>query len=421
MENKYKFIKDMLLNKKLTFQQKERIILLAENEIKKEVDILKDIDFRVKIIEDILNGSNKQITNHPSQKKAYSDVLITNKSEVYKEETIYYIDLKNIPRFLRLLNNNNYTKFLTHDIDSSDLSDLENSLKSNYNFEQHLKNIKEVFDVLTVKNSEYKSKYWGISKITISKDLHAKIKSYICGGNKWGESKNSMNWSDEKLLKWCNENPNKVPTPAVDLGYEGYRFKDLIFKDVVYTFKNEIHIRESNSLARIIQAILFEPINKFYEKIETNLDNVNDTIELFTDVEKVKQIIRKILFLIIDKHSLQNIPNVEFTFTVNDGYAEFFIFNKSSKMNSDNYTFRFGKHTKSLMKLCNGLCDLEIFTDLKDGSSYKIPIWTKGIVIQNDIILRENKEITGFEVFEKLPNPVDGILYKLKFDLGLKL
>ncbi|MBP1163488.1 hypothetical protein JOE44_000372 [Chryseobacterium sp. PvR013] len=420
MQNKYNFIRDMLLNKKLTFQQKERILILAEKEFKKEVGVLKDIDFRLKIIEDIIQ-KGKTVTNIISNKKENSNITSYAEKEEIREETIYYIDLKNIPRFLRLLNNNNYTKFLTHDIDSSDLSDLENSLQANYSFEKHLTKIKEVFDVLTVKDSKYKTKYSGISKITISKDLHAKIKSYINGGNKWGEHGNSMNWSDRKLLKWCQENPNKVPTPAVDLGYEGYRFKDLIFKDIVYIFKNEIHIRESNSLVGIIKAILFEPINKFYEKIETNFDNVNDTIELFTDVEKVKQIIRKILFLIIDKHSLQNIPNVEFTFTVNDGYAEFFIFNKSSKMNSDNYTFRFGKHTKSLMKLCNGLCDLEIFTDLKDGSSYKIPIWTKGIVIQNDIILRENKEITGFEVFEKLPNPVDGILYKLKFDLGLKL
>jgi hypothetical protein len=346
--NKIDFINDLLSSKKIKIEEKSRIIDLTKNELKNFEADNSELKLRVDKIEKILDVSKSNISESSMEHNA---------EKISK--VIYYTNYKNQARFLQKLNNNSFTKFLTHDVDSNDYRDLQEQFGGKYNYLKHLKKIKEVFSVLTEKKSEFIVNFPELERIPISPNLYTKIYNYINNEKGWGEENIKMNWSHQDLLNWSEEHPELTPTPSVDLGYEGFRFGDKTFKDLVLDFKNEIHIRRNNSLDFILTKVMFEPQNDFRAKIVIE-KNINDALEFFTDVEKLKQIIRLIFNLIIEKHQQEEKPKVTFTFKTNEKKIELSILHINSVYGQDIETLRFGKTLKNLMKVGNGLCDIEI-------------------------------------------------------------
>ncbi len=62
-KDKYDFIQELLENKKLQPAQRERVLMLTKEEIKKEGIASKDLEERVKKLEEMINISSEKILN----------------------------------------------------------------------------------------------------------------------------------------------------------------------------------------------------------------------------------------------------------------------------------------------------------------------------------------------------------------------
>lgn len=418
---KIDFINDLLSSKKIKIEEKSRILELTKSELNNFDSTNDDIVKRIENIEEILKVADKynsvstlvNTVNDIDLQKINEQVKKPSKT---KSKVTYHINCNNVPKFLKTLNRNSYTKYLTHPIDSNDHEELIKLFDQEYDYLFHLKKIKEIFSVLTETDCNVKEKYPELKKISISINLYNKIKNYIYGEDVWGEEKIKMNWSHSELLKWCEENKGRVPSPDSDMNYTGFKFEDKTFKDIVLRFKNEIHIRKNNPLNLILTEVLFNPKNDFRNKmnIERELD---ESIEFFTDVEKLKELIKQILALIVEKNMLNNKPTVKISSKIINGKIQLSILSFKNIINSNIATFRFGKTTPNLMKNCNGICDIEIDAQFLDYKFYRIPIWKKGRKIENDIIYDGNKEFNPSASITKLTEPINGVLFKLTFDM----
>lgn len=70
-KDKYDFIQELLENKKLQPAQRERVLMLTKEEIKKEGIASKDLEERVKKLEEMINISSEKIptiTKTPDRK-----------------------------------------------------------------------------------------------------------------------------------------------------------------------------------------------------------------------------------------------------------------------------------------------------------------------------------------------------------------
>jgi len=348
---------------------------------------------------------------------------VVDKKKNIKNQKIFYVDKKNTAKFLRSLNANTYTKFLTHEIDTDDLDELKNLFDEDYSFSDHLEKIKEVFDVLTNHRSKHKGNHPQIKQVNISRNLYSKIKNYITGEKLWGESKNEINWSHPELFEWCKNNPTKVPSPGNDVGYKGFIYNETAFNKIVLAFKQEVNIRNSNSFTAMFSTIIFDPKYDFRNKIKFDLD-IDDSIEIFTDVEKLKQVIRSILSLIIDKNPLKEKPKVNVKFYAFEDQVFLNIMSIESYIDSNINSFRYGKSIKNLMKLCNGICDIELKALFKNSKVYQGPIWINGFVLESEVLSYFGNKINIFELYKEVNSSNDnkstfGVEYILTIDLGL--
>jgi len=458
---KLEFITHLLEHKKMNSFQKERFLRLVANElgamenvdpkILKDIELIKktiglktvynenelvlsvfgDIDeFDLKEVDSIVQSDKRLIENVDDIDKTNSDEKqeliskLDSESSQKKDPNIIYVDKKNTPKFLRALNANTYTKFLTHEIDSDDVEELKDVLGGEYVYQNHLNRIKEVFDVLTNSKSIFKENYPHLIHLSISRNLYAKIKNYIYGLGAWGESENKISWSHPELLEWSKKNLNKVPSPGNDLNYRGFIFEETPFNNVVLTFKQEINIRSVNSFEVIFNTIKFNPKYNFRNKIEFDSLDFDNSIELFTDVEKLKQAIRVIFQIIIEKNPYYVKPKVNMKFFAIEDKVLLSIKSMGSYIDSNINSFRYGKSTRNLMRLCNGICDIELIALFKDKKVYKGPIWESGFSLKGGALNHYGRELNINKLFKEDDSEFDndsenGVEYKLTFDLGL--
>jgi len=412
------FVSDILSNDKLTSVDKQKIIELAKKDVTHFTLNAESLSEKVEKVEGKIVVIEEKIGIKRKSKDLLTEIKKPNEPSIDNKKVLYYTNIKNTPKFLQTLNKNTFTKFLTHDIDSNDYEELQLQFEGNYDYLKHLEKIKEVFSVLTDKNSEFINNFPDLERFSISQNLYKKINNYINNAEGWGEEEYKMNWSHPDLLSWCKENKGKTPAPGNDLDYDGFKFGDKTFKDIVLDFKNEIHIRRSNSLDFILQKVLFEPKYDLRNKILVE-KKINEAIDFFTDVEKLKQIIRLIFNLIIEKHDQEGKPKVDLIFKINNKNVELLILHNDSVYGQEIATLRFGKSLINLMKLCNGISDLEILAKFSDSKSYSFPIWRGNRKIENDIVYDKSERVIPSASIRATETPINGVLYKLTFDTGL--
>ena len=112
-------------------------------------------------------------------------------------------------------------------------------------------------------------------------------------------------------------------------------------------------------------------------------------------------------------------PKITITFKIKDKKVELLILHNNSVFGQDVETLRFGKTLKNLMKLSNGLCDIEIEGKFSNGKFYSLPIWRYGRKIENDVVFEHNKEVIPSQSISELTESIDGVLFKLIIDIGL--
>lgn len=332
-----------------------------------------------------------------------------------------YIPPSNTQLFLRVFNQDDVLKYTCHLIDTDEV--IEDILKEcsteEYEYSKHFELISKHFENLKKKFNK--------DDFPISKNIVGLISTYLTGSsgkkskgkNKgWSSNDIEINWNCKEIRQWASRNPHIIPAPGKNIAKKlknpgfvlptafrssvtGKRIKS--FSDLVVFFKSQFHIRHDNSLRSILSKV-----NEQWDSKKVTISFAegcfNDSIELFTDVDKLIQAYQKIITLCIDCRSEEETPaQIELSFDDNSEYkgVSFCIhhLNSKYKKTSKNATERIGETQSGLISnLINGLCDLYIEAEFGDNVCGIINLWNK----ENEFYFKpSDKNIKGVKYILK--------------------
>jgi hypothetical protein len=380
-KDKYDFISEILTEKKMSPAQREKILILAAQEIKNEKVNDLELKDRIAKIENFLkinlntsgeNGDPEREPKSPSNRSLPRE----------------YTDPTELSRFLLAYNQNRILKTTCHEIDKDELSNiLEVTGEQTYNFEDHYREIIKAFEELenNFKKVDYK--------------LRGLIRGYLTGQNKKKEpvswaSTITVNWNSSELHNWALNNPGVPPNPDESLSEElenlGFEFPEIkklgikTFTGLVIHFKKLFHIRRDNSLKDIIIKVNQE--KKWDEKIDFEIleGSFRSNLEFFTDIDKLKQAYNDIVKIIVEAardYKLDK-PIVKLSLLEVDNSIVFSIhhLNTSFSKTPQNLIDKIGqKHTNLIYNQINGMCDLYIQADFENNEYAKINLWNNKV------------------------------------------
>lgn len=322
-----------------------------------------------------------------------------------------YINPKDLNKFLLAFNQDPILKYICHEIDDEDHLFHICKLIKTEKF-QH----KEFVDYAVKRIKELYDKY------KINPRVKAFVSGYLTGRGfdkrrvKWGNGFD-INWRSDILREWANKNPNLVPHPGKTLinkhQYRGFEIRPVIksnlyntkirdFRELVIEFKNHTHIRPLNSLRKLLEYQIEK--NGFNSDINFNLDSIEESRELFTEVQSAVLAFNKIIKICLTaqrEYKLEK-PEIDISFNAVEANFVFTICHRNSELrkNPDDFKKRLGEqHNWLIAKHINGACNL--FLEAQFGeSSYRINLW--------DGNKRNN---------EKLPSSVQGVSHILIFPI----
>lgn len=367
-KTKYDFIKEILKNKKINQNQRERILELASREINLE----GTLEERVQKIEEI-------IYNHNTENNVFHTEVPRNSEDSNLRQ---YIDPFNLYKFLFEYNQNPILRTTCHDIDSNELENVNKICNSDiYDFNKHLSKIIENYD-------QHEKKYSATRQIT------GLIRGYLKGKNKWSYNI-EYNWSSPKLKQWAKENPNIPPNLneniAGDQEIELLVIKPQInspitydsiqsFTQLVLHFKNLFHLKSGKQGLRAILGRV-NSIKKWTEKVDFEITDQDfpNNLEHFTDVDKLIQAYNKLIQLIIEQCQDDEKPKVKLSFYENDKrvYLSFHHLNGQYNKTLQNCLDRpYGKTYTSLIEnQVNGMCNIYLKADFGNKEYACINLW----------------------------------------------
>lgn len=362
-KTKYDFIKELLEDKKINQNQREKILELASREISLE----GTLEERVQKIEDIIFNDgppgNTPPSNDPPEPPNLPEYI--NPLKLYKALLAY--------------NQNEILKTTCHPISSANLEVIvDKSVGDGYTFEKHLELIKLNFKKLA-KQEKFTTK------------MYMLIKNYLTGEGAWSSQNINDSWSNKDLQEWASINPNIVPNPDVSLieifGNEGYPLeKPFIskltnktiqnFSELVIYFKSLWHINMDNPLQQILEKRNTD--YKYDEWSNIQFINFSQTLNLFTDVDKLVQAYSKIIDL-IKENTNQNHREIVISY-YDEGSKKILSIHQLNtfwkKSISDTLERPFGNSMLPLIEnQINGLCDLHIQAKFEGNQFYEVNLW----------------------------------------------
>ena len=414
-KDKYDFIQELLENKKLQPTQKERVLLLAKEEIKKDGALGKELEERVKKLEEMMNNSNDDLPS--TTLKPIEEASTEEKSLVLPN----YIPSKNLYKFLEDYNQDIILKTTCHEIDSDELKNILTFCEiEEYDFLKHKEKVQE----------QYKSLFFNNKRYFVDHKIKNLILFYLTGksfsgkSEGWTDENIKYNWESEELKNWYKNNANKIPHPNEGLAgvqkNDGLELENPIklnliknnqqiryFSELVLHFKHLFHVRSDNSLKNIIENC--NNSEDWENKVDFKISkNFPSTIEFFTNVEKLVQAYRILINLIIEvthNNHLEN-PIVELKLKETENGVEFSIhhintvFQKTIQNTKDRKGSTF---TNLIRNQLNGMCDFYVKACFEDGKYALINIWDG----KNSNVIPSDPDF--FEGFE-------GVEYILKFN-----
>jgi hypothetical protein len=417
-KTKYDFIKELLEDKKINQNHRERILELAS----KEISLEGTLEERVQKIEDLLfkKEGKLKLTEESifskNLKKMLNDGEIENNLAAKNlfdtgpnEENLLprYLNPCHLYNFLFQYNQNKILRTTCHDIDSNELeSILEFCKTETYEFKEHLKNIHDAY-------SNHERTHFAPYQVK------ALIRGYLTGkDNKdnpikgWSSKNIKINWNSDELFKWADQNIETPPNLNEDIA--GMKEIELLefsqinsaitathvqnFTQLVLHYKNLFHIKSGlQSLNEIIKRVNSE--RNWIEKadIEFDEDRFINNLEHFTDVEKLVQAYNKIMDLVIDQHNLTEKPKVKLSYYQENHKVTFSIHHLNGVYNKtiENTIERLGQTYTALIKnQINGLCNFHLKADFGKHQFAEINLWNG----KN----RESKHIQAFQGVEHI-------------------
>jgi hypothetical protein len=373
-KNKYDFIKELIEEKKINQNQRERIIELAT----REISIEGTLEERVQKIEEIVFKNT--IESHTKIEVDISTDLSLPK----------YLDPYYLYKFLFEYNQNPVLRSTCHDIDSEEMKKINEYCNSNsYNFKMHLLKITESFDLLE-------------KKYPAPKQVKGLIRGYLTGkdwfGNQikdgWSTDGIEISWSSIKLDDWANKNPNVPPNLNEEIAgnmkielLEVDQINSTIsvelvqnFTQLVLHFKNLFHLKSgSQSLRSILNRV--NAIQNWNEKVEFEIYDKEfpNNLEHFTHVDSLVQTYNKFLKLIIDHHQGDDRPRVKLRFYEENHRVYLSIHHLNGQYNKtlQNCIDRpRGRDYKNLIRFhINGLCNMYLKADFGNQEFAAINLW----------------------------------------------
>lgn len=373
-KNKYDFIKELLEDKKIHQNQRERIFELASKEISLEGSLEERVQKIEEIIFNINTGSVDSIIDNPPT------------SQLPK-----YFNPFHLYKFLYEYNQNNVLRSTCHDADSGEIEKIVDYCESEkYCFSKHLNKIIESY-------SEHENKY------SAPPQVKAMIRGYLTGKDYkggeliggWSSGKININWSSPNLNEWTSKHTNIPPNInevlAGDLEIDLFQINPQVispisndpiqnFTQLVLHFKNLFHLRSGNqSLRSILER--FNQFKKWNEKIDFEIpeDNFPNNLEHFTDVDKLTQVYNKILQLIIEQNFNNDKPKIKLKYYEENQMIYFSIHHVNGKYNKtihNTLNRPYGQSYSSMIeKQINGLCNLYLKADFGNGNFAEINLW----------------------------------------------
>lgn len=312
-KTKYDFIKELLVDKKINQNQRERILELASREISLE----GTLEERVRKIEEIIFGNNTE-----SNTEIIETFQIKQKTSLVRK----YVDPYFLYKFIFEYNQNPILRSTCHDIDSGEIEKIVDYCElENYCFSKHLNKVVESY-------FEHEKKY------VAPFQLKALIRAYLTGkdskGNElsggWSSNRIKINWSSPQVIDWTSKHTN-IP-PNINESLAGDKEIDLFpinpqinspisyepiqnFTQLVLHFKNLFHLKSGNQSLRAI-LVRNNQLEKWHEKIDFEFsgNKFQNNLELFTDVDKLIQTYNKLIQLIVEQHLGVDKPKVKLEF-----------------------------------------------------------------------------------------------------------
>jgi hypothetical protein len=393
-KTKYDFIRELLEDKKINQNQRDRILELAS----KEISLDGTLEERVQKIEEII---------FKEKTESNVEIIETKLSKQKINNLPQYLDPCHLYNFLFQYNQNPILRTTCHDLDANELkSILEFCKTESYNYNEHLKAIVTAYE-------EHEKAYPAPFQIK------ALIRGYLTGKDYkgefvgWSSNNIKVNWSSVDVAIWANENTNNPPNSSIILLREkkvkSYKIEPQIkspitekviqtFTQLVLHFKNLFHIKSGpQSLREIIQRVNLE--KDWIDLIDFEINNIEfiDNLEHFVDVEKLIQGYIKIIELIIGQHKVIGKPKIRLKYFDENHKIYFSIHHLNGVYNKtiENTVERLGQTYTSLIKnQINGLCNLRIKADFGNGKYAEVNLW--------DGLNRTSTKISNFEGVEHL-------------------
>lgn len=367
--NSQKLISTLLVNKKLTNAQREKLAAL----------IIRDLDFA-----------------NPNQDGEFD-------SNLPHSDLPEYHSSKDIMDFLLEYNQDPILKYTCHPIDDMNVineiaEQCENkvySVKSHYHLiSSRFKQLREKYDSKTT------GKYLDTKVLTL-------MRVYITGetfrreASAWSTQSITYNWHSPELWEWSNKNPGIVPNPGENIAEffcnEGYTLpKPFIsnlsgkrintFGDIVMYYKSLLHIKRDDNLQKKILYIYKKGYqtgdqnsHPWLDRIDLTIGEFDNNIELFTSVDKLLQAFGAILSICIE-NQVEGKPLIEVGFyrELESKRVCFCVYHKNTQYHKgiEDTIKKIGeKQTLLIKNQINGICDLYIQADFGNNQYAEINLW----------------------------------------------
>jgi hypothetical protein len=405
-KDKYDFIQEVLNNHKLSSAQRERILLLTSAEIKRDKELGRVLEERVIRLEEMVGiNAGIRLTNNSDDGialfqlrdedlKMNESVKYNNNSELINPSLpkMYY-NPSYLYNYLLTYNQDPILKSTCHLIDSNELEKIKEYCNTDtYNFDKHYTKIIESYDKI---NNLFAPTY-----------IKALIRGYLTGKkykgeelSGWSDDKIVWHWSHKSIKEWSYENPGVPPNPDVGLSEKlengGFEFVTPLkikeeylqsLGELVIHFKKMFHIREDNSLLKILQRQ--NTYRNWNDKIDFRLDkfSFSENIEFFTDIDKLLQSYNEIIQLIIEFKKDEK-PIVFLSLSENENSIYFSIncingvYGKSLSSAKNRLI---GQKYEAIIKKLNGLCNIYLQADFGQKVFSKLSIWDDEWNIQKE-------------------------------------
>lgn len=330
-KDKYDFIQELLGNNKLKPRQRERVLMLVKDEIKKDNVRGKELKNRVQRSE---------------QKLKINENITVGLARL--EEKRY--NIKHKPKQTKtLLSNFSSTdggiKNLTHSFNYGFI-DYDKFIKQcKEEFIQGKKNFPDVPNALLTRIEQFafaNKPAWFIRKGKQRVEKH-------------------LGWSEEEFVFWYKTNQTH---PANNAKYND---------KMIIPFKESIQVRaDTGNLIRMIEDLKFSIFDK-NSLINVNVSDRVKSAQFYTDVDNLGQAIYHIFIMIKHMSVINFCDEVDIDYKINNNFKELLITHIDSKSNKDTNDFDFiGGDMNGVKNSLWGLCNYDIAGQFLNGCYRKV-------------------------------------------------